>query len=78
MKLPYRIFNIIHKSFWLISKAKLTGARFYLSANNLLTLTGYNGFDPEIGSGGWILDTGIDKGYYPSNKSVGLGLRVKF
>ena len=60
----------------LVEKAKLQGLRVYLSANNLFTLTNYNGFDPEIGTSGWILDTGIDKGYYPSNKTIGFGLKV--
>lgn len=60
----------------LVSKAKLQGLRIYLSANNLFTLTNYNGFDPEIGTSGWILDTGIDKGYYPSNKTIGFGLKI--
>ncbi len=60
----------------LVGKAKLSNVRIYLSANNLLTLTNYSGFDPEIGTSGWILDTGIDKGFYPANKSVGFGLKV--
>ncbi|MBT8190800.1 MAG: TonB-dependent receptor [Saprospiraceae bacterium] len=60
----------------LVAKAKLQALRVYLSANNLITLTNYNGFDPEIGTTGWILDTGIDKGYYPSNKTIGFGLKI--
>lgn len=60
----------------LLEKVKLSAVRIYLSGNNLLTLTNYNGFDPEIGTNGWILDTGIDKGYYPSNKTVGGGIKI--
>ncbi len=60
----------------LLDKINLTGLRVYLSGNNLFTVTNYNGFDPEIGSGNWILDTGIDKGFYPSNKTIGFGLKV--
>ncbi len=59
-----------------VEKIKLTGLRLYISANNLFTFTNYNGFDPEIGTSGWILDTGIDKGFYPSNKTVGMGLKI--
>ena len=33
------------------SKAGLTGLRFYVSANNLFTMTKYNGYDPENGDG---------------------------
>ena len=62
----------------LIQKAKMKELRIYFSANNLLTLTNYRGFDPDIGTNGWILDTGIDKGFYPSNKSVGGGVKVTF
>lgn len=60
----------------LLSAAKLTGLRLYISANNLFTITNYTGFDPEIGTSGWILDTGIDKGYYPSNKTIGGGIKI--
>lgn len=60
----------------LLEKVSLTGVKIYLSGNNLLTLTNYNGFDPEIGTNGWILDTGIDKGYYPSNKTIGGGIKI--
>ncbi|MBK8492998.1 MAG: TonB-dependent receptor [Saprospirales bacterium] len=60
----------------LLSKAHLSGLRIYFSANNLFTLTPYKGFDPDIGTNGWILDTGIDKGYYPSNKTIGGGIKI--
>lgn len=54
----------------------LNELRIYLSANNLFTLTGYKGFDPDIGTNGWILDTGIDKGFYPTNRTFGGGVRI--
>lgn len=60
----------------LLERAKLSSVRIYLSANNLFTLTNYTGFDPEIGTNGWILDTGIDKGYYPSNRTLGAGIII--
>jgi len=60
----------------LLSKAHLAGLRIYFSANNLFTFTRYRGFDPEIGTDGWILNTGIDKGYYPSNKTIGGGIKI--
>lgn len=60
----------------IVNKVKLSSARIYFSANNLFTLTDYRGFDPEIGTNGWILDTGIDKGYYPSNKTYGGGIII--
>jgi TonB-linked SusC/RagA family outer membrane protein len=60
----------------LLEKVKLSGFRIYFSANNLFTLTNYRGFDPEIGTNGWILDTGIDKGFYPANKTIGGGIKI--
>ncbi len=60
------------------SKAYLQSMRIYLSVDNLLTITGYSGLDPEIGSGGWILDTAIDKGFYPQVKTFGFGLNASF
>ena len=62
----------------LLENIKVKELRIYLSGNNLLTFTGYEGFDPEIGTGGWILDTGIDKGFYPSNRSIGGGIKLTF
>ena len=62
----------------ILDKLLIQRARIYVSFDNLLTLTGYTGFDPEIGTYGWILDTGIDKGFYPQNKSIGAGLNLTF
>ncbi len=63
----------------ILDKISVQGLRLYVSANNLFTLTGYRGFDPEIGTNNNdILDTGIDRGFYPSNTSLGAGLRVTF
>jgi hypothetical protein len=59
-----------------LSKLRMKGLRLYFSANNLFTLTAYQGFDPDIGTNGWILDTGIDKGFYPSNRTIGAGLKI--
>lgn len=62
----------------LTSKLKLRTARAYISVDNLLTITGYTGFDPEIGTNGWILDTAIDKGFYPQLRTVGFGFNASF
>lgn len=50
--------------------------RFYLSAQNLFTLTNYSGLDPEIGTAG--SSNGVDQGNYPTSKFVTLGLNVGF
>lgn len=58
----------------LISNLKLTKFRLFVTGENLLTLTKYSGFDPEIG--GNVL--GIDKGFYPQAKSFIVGVNVQF
>lgn len=62
----------------IIEKASIKSLRVYASIDNLITLTGYTGFDPEIGTSGWILDTAIDKGFYPQLRTAGFGLNVTF
>jgi hypothetical protein len=59
-----------------IEKAKMQEVKVYITTNNLFTITNYRGFDPDIGTSGWILDTGIDKGFYPNNRSIGVGINV--
>lgn len=55
----------------------LTKFRIYVAAQNLLTITDYNGFDPEIGARS-ALDIGIDRGIYPQPRSYRLGVNVIF
>lgn len=63
----------------LLEKAGLTKARVYISADNLLTLTGYSGFDPEIGVTGYnVSAAGIDRGYYPQTRNFGGGIQLSF
>lgn len=50
--------------------------RVYVAAQNLLTFTKYEGFDPEISSGGTSL--GIDRGVYPQARVFTFGLNVNF
>lgn len=51
--------------------------RVYVSADNLLTFTGYDGFDPEIASGGYTT-IGIDRGIYPQARTISLGANISF
>ena len=60
----------------LTRKAFVSSLRFYLSADNLLTLTKYHGYDPEISSGGTSL--GIDFGVYPQPRTLRAGINLKF
>ncbi|WP_375416552.1 SusC/RagA family TonB-linked outer membrane protein [uncultured Hymenobacter sp.] len=50
--------------------------RVYVSAQNLLTVTGYDGFDPELGNQGNSL--GVDRGIYPQSRTFLAGINVGF
>jgi hypothetical protein len=69
----------------LISKAKLTNVRFYVTGENLFTLTDYSGFDPEVSAFGADTDNavkntaaGIDFGTYPQSRNLIFGVNVSF
>ncbi|MFI8379155.1 SusC/RagA family TonB-linked outer membrane protein [Leeuwenhoekiella sp. NPDC079379] len=53
--------------------------RVFVSGQNLLTLSEYSGFDPEVGAGGDIInDFGVDYARYPVSKTYLLGLNLTF
>jgi len=52
--------------------------RLFLSVDNLWCFTRYEGFDPEVGNGGSILGSGIDRGTYPRPRTFTLGAGIKF
>ena len=49
-----------------------TNIRFYASGENLFTITGYDGMDPEVGR------MGLDGGKYPVSRVFSFGLNVNF
>ena len=59
-----------------LKKVLVSSLRVYVSAENLLTLTKYRGFDPEISSGGTSL--GVDYGVYPQARTILCGVNIKF
>lgn len=56
----------------------LSSARFYISGQNLLTLTGYSGIDPEVTTSraGNMYTTGLDLSPYPRTKVITLGTSI--
>lgn len=69
----------------LFKSSFLSQLRLYFTAQNLFTITGYDGMDPEVGYGhadsnnvanSWV--SGIDIGYYPSPRTYLLGINLKF
>ncbi|MCK0148094.1 TonB-dependent receptor [Arenibacter sp. F26102] len=55
----------------------LTSARLYVTATNLLTITDYSGFDPEVNiRGGNNLAQGVDFASYPRAQTITLGINI--
>ena len=54
--------------------------RLYVQGQNLYTITGYKGMDPEVGtsSGFDSWAKGIDLGFYPQPRTFLVGLNIKF
>ena len=55
----------------LIQKIGLTKLRLYAQMSNVFTLTKYNGYDPEVGSG-------VDYGNYPQARTLLFGMNLAF
>lgn len=74
-------YNFTEKS---LGKTFISKARIYVAAQNLFTITDYSGLDPELGvdetqtGSRTSLDLGIDRGRYPSTKTISLGLDINF
>jgi TonB-linked SusC/RagA family outer membrane protein len=61
----------------LLQRAKLRSLRIYATVNNLATITGYSGFDPEVNTrtnGG--LTPGVDYSAYPRSRTIIFGLNL--
>lgn len=62
-------------------KAHISNLRLYFTANNLFTITGYSGYDPEVSSAKddqVIVTPGYDSSAYPRSRSFVLGLNLTF
>jgi len=57
-----------------VGKVGIQKVRLYVTGENLLTLTKYTGYDPEIGGGTF----GIDRGYYPQARTLMFGANLQF
>ena len=63
----------------LISKVKMSGARVYVSADNVLTLTRFSGMDPEVSLEGDTYSlAGLFSDNYPVPMSVVFGIDINF
>ena len=61
-------------------KIPFQALRIFVTGQNLITITGYDGMDPEVGTGApnYSWSSGIDTGYYPSPKVYMAGVSIKF
>ena len=65
--LPISILEKMGASIW----------KFYISAENLITITDYTGTDPEIGAMS-SFDIGIDRAVYPQSRTFRVGTTITF
>lgn len=61
-----------------LSKYKISNARIYVAAQNLWTITGYSGYDPEVSIRNSALTPGLDFSSYPRALSMSFGLNLGF
>ncbi|MBD0404382.1 TonB-dependent receptor [Flammeovirga sp. EKP202] len=64
--LPKKLFN-----------DKVNTLRFYITAQNPFTITGYKGYDPEVGGDGLFM-RGVDRGSYPITRRFLGGVKFNF
>lgn len=62
----------------LLRKSGIGSLRVYVSGSNLWTITRYKGFDPESSMGTDAVAAGVDRGVYPSAKSLIAGVDITF
>ncbi|TLX76223.1 TonB-dependent receptor [Labilibacter sediminis] len=63
----------------LSSKIKIDKARIYITGQNLLTITDYTGYNPEVNLyDNSSLTPGVDYGTYPLPRTVTMGLNINF
>ena len=55
----------------ILKKINLKKMGIYISAQNVITLTKYTGFDPEVGGG-------VDYGFYPQSRTLTAGIIADF
>jgi len=63
----------------LLSKVKINSLRVFVTGNNLGTLTGYSGFDPDVSTRrSTPVTAGVDYAAYPRARTYVVGLNVSF
>ncbi|MFS4467816.1 SusC/RagA family TonB-linked outer membrane protein [Maribacter sp. 2210JD10-5] len=74
-------YSLPQKTLGNILKGSIKKLRLYLSAQNILTITNYSGYDPEIRPSftqGVIDGINLDEGFTPAPTTVLTGLQIEF
>jgi len=73
-------YNVPASTLGSVAKGVVSSLRIYVSAQNLLTITDYSGYDPEVGNRtvNSNLSNGIDYAVYPQPKSFQVGIQANF
>ena len=61
-----------------IDKAGLSRLRFYVTAQNLFTITGYSGLDPELGITDGNTQQNVDFAQFPQARTFLIGVNIGF
>lgn len=67
----------------ILQSFSLSKLRLYANIQNVFTITGYEGIDPEVGLQNYAsdnrnLDIGVDRAIYPPSRTYSLGLNIAF
>lgn len=63
----------------IMDRLKMTSVRIYVAADNLFTITNYEGFDPEVAD--YFFNPyafGVDVGTYPQARTFRAGITLNF
>ncbi len=60
-----------------LNTINFSNARFYVSGQNLFTITKYKGLDPDV-QGTGIISRGFDAGNWPASRIISVGLQCDF
>ncbi len=62
-----------------MGNSKISAFRIFATGTNLITLTGYSGYDPNVNAFGHnSINSGVDFGTLPQARTFSAGLEVTF
>lgn len=62
----------------LLKRVKISSLRIYATGSNLLTITSYSGFDPDVSARRSALTPGVDYAAYPRGRTYVFGVNLSF